>query len=69
MIDFVIGYKEVVNTVFVKFYSGIIRTYEATELTKAWFNMSNDTFFEIYGFSYVPSIGMQQWYRKKYYGE
>jgi len=48
--------KQVGGKVFV--YNGkgkLVETYNAIDLGKAYFNMSNDTFFDIYGFNYVPS--------------
>lgn len=32
-----------------------VATYDALELGKAYFSMSNDMFYNIYGFSFVPS--------------
>jgi hypothetical protein len=32
----------------------LVETYNAIDLGKSYFNMSNDIFFEIYGFNYVP---------------
>jgi len=32
----------------------VIETHRAIDLGKAFFTMSNDAFFDIYGFNYVP---------------
>ncbi|MFS0643812.1 hypothetical protein [Siminovitchia sp. 179-K 8D1 HS] len=47
--------KQVGSKVFV--YNGngeLVETYDAVELGKAYFSMSNDIFFDIYGFNFVP---------------
>jgi hypothetical protein len=44
------------NTVFI--YNGnneLVKTYSTVELGKAYFSMSNDNFFNVYGFNFVPS--------------
>lgn len=70
MIDFVISVNETYsNKVIVKYESGKIKTYDAYELTKNWFRMSNDTFYNYFGFNYIPSAKMQKWYRRKYFKE
>ena len=69
-IDFVTSVNETYfGSVIVKYDSGKIKMYDAYELTESWFRMSNDAFYEYYGFNYIPSIKMQRWYRKKYFGE
>jgi hypothetical protein len=43
------------NTVFI--YNGkneLIKTYSTIELGKSYFSMSNDSFYNIYGFNFVP---------------
>jgi len=47
--------KQIGNKVFV--YNGngkLVETHNAIDLGKDYFNMSNDTFYSIYGFNYVP---------------
>lgn len=42
----------------VKVYNGnneLVKTYSTLELGKAYFSMSNDSFFNVYGFKFVPS--------------
>lgn len=54
--------KQVYDIVYVMDESGnIIETYRALELAKKWFRTSNDSFFETYGFNWVP--------RGRYYEE
>jgi hypothetical protein len=33
----------------------LIETHSTIELGKAYFSMSNDSFFDVYGFNFVPS--------------
>jgi hypothetical protein len=33
----------------------LVKTYSTIELGKAYFSMSNDNFFNVYGFNFVPS--------------
>lgn len=35
-------------------HNELVKVYPAIELGKAYFTMSNDTFFDVYGFNYVP---------------
>ncbi|GIO18134.1 hypothetical protein J18TS1_12340 [Oceanobacillus oncorhynchi subsp. incaldanensis] len=47
--------KQVGRKVYV--YNGnheLVKVYDAIELGKDYFSMSNDIFFDIYGFNYVP---------------
>ena len=47
--------KQVGSKVFVyNGYNELVETHNALDLGKAYFNMSNDIFFEVYGFNYVP---------------
>lgn len=32
----------------------LVKTYNTLDLGKAYFSMSNDIFYDIYGFNYVP---------------
>lgn len=49
-------YKEIDNIVIVYDCKGNIKTeYNAIELAKTWFQCSNDSFFNRYGFNYIPS--------------
>lgn len=44
------------STVFVYNGSGrLVKTYSTLQLGKDYFSMSNDRFFSIYGFNFVPS--------------
>lgn len=47
------------------------KPYSKKELCIAWFKMSNDAFYEIYGFNFNPHnyAGLYQWGRKMLYGE
>lgn len=47
------------------------RLYSKKKLCIDWFNMSNDSFFELYGFSFNPHEypGLYEWGRKYLYGE
>ena len=63
--DFVTKVKEDIGYVFVRWNSGKIDTLNAEELTKEWFEMSNDAFYDKYHFNFVPSQRLQNWYRKK----
>ena len=47
------------------------RLYSKKKLCIDWFNMSNDSFFELYGFSFNPHKypGLYEWGRKYLYGE
>lgn len=47
------------------------KLYSKKELCLDWFRMSNDTFFDIYGFNFNPHeyTGLYEWGRKKLYGE
>lgn len=43
------------NTVYVYDGNGrLVNTYPTLELGEAWFSMSNDGFYNLYGFSFVP---------------
>ena len=69
MINFVVNVEETYfSKVIVKYNSGKTKVYDAQELTESWFNMSNEGFYNTYGFNYIPSSKMQLWYRKKYFG-
>lgn len=69
MNDFVVNVEETYfSKVIVKYNSGKTKVYDAQELTESWFNMSNEGFYNTYGFNYIPSSKMQSWYRKKYFG-
>ncbi len=32
----------------------LVKTYSTVELGKAFFSMSNDSFYDVYGFNFVP---------------
>lgn len=67
--DYVTKVEEYIVSVYVYWKSGKVKIYDAKELTYTWFNTSNDRFYELYGFNYVPSSVYQDWYRRKYFGE
>lgn len=47
--------KQIGSKVFVYDGNGkLVETHNAIDLGKAYFNLSNDIFYEIYGFNYVP---------------
>ena len=37
----------------------LVNGHDPWKLTKSWLTMSNDSFYEIYGFSWVPPMFMQ----------
>lgn len=43
------------ETLFVTFSDGTVKPYDAIELGCQWFNMSNDDFYRVYGFDFVPA--------------
>lgn len=47
------------------------KLYNKKSLCLDWFRMSNDTFYEIYGFNFNPHNydGLYEWGRKVLYGE
>lgn len=42
------------ESVLVTFSDGSLKIYDTFELGCKWFKMSNDTFFELYGFNFNP---------------
>lgn len=56
---------------FVIFSDGSKKAFDAVELGCDWFRMSNDAFFEIYGFNFNPHeyAGLYERCRKLVYGE
>lgn len=56
------------NTLYVRYSNGIVRTYDAVKLGCEWFQMSNDAFFDTYGFNFVPRGRLYDYCRKKVYG-
>ena len=54
----------------VTFSDGSIKQYDAVELGYQWFKMSNDCFFDLYGFNFNPSqCGLYERCRKLVYGK
>lgn len=47
------------------------KPYSKKQLTLEWFRMSNDAFFDQYGFNFNPHEypGLYEWGRKTLYGE
>lgn len=47
------------------------KLYSKQKLCFDWFKMSNDCFYEIYGFNFNPHeySGLYEWGRKELYGE
>jgi len=52
---FVKSKKEVGSLLFVKYSNGTTKCFDAVELAVNWLSMSNDAFYDIYGFNYIPS--------------
>ena len=63
-----IGQKLVGNVLSVTFSDGSVKWYDAIELGCAWFRMSNDAFYETYGFNFNPHRwGLYDYCRKMVY--
>lgn len=57
--------KEIETSLIVKYNDGTQEVYGAIKLAVDWLRMSNDSFYSIYGFNYVPSKNIQQIARQK----
>ena len=65
-----IGQKLVGKVLTVTFSDGSVKWYDAIELGCAWFRMSNDSFYETYGFNFNPhKFGLYDYCRKLVYKE
>ena len=59
--DFVTDTELVGEAVFVKDLDGeVIGTYSALNLTRDFLTMSNDAFYNIYGFNWCPTFELQE---------
>lgn len=66
MIDFVVDVREIpFDLLSVTWSSGRHATMDAVELAISWLQMSNDAFYECYGFNYVPSARIKKLARKR----
>lgn len=66
MIDYVVSINELpYNLLSVTWYSGKHAMMDAVALAKSWLTMSNDAFYNRYGFNYVPSQRIQNIARKE----
>lgn len=68
-IRFVVKRQVRAGRVFVTFSDGSIKIYDAFKLGCEWFKMSNDAFFQTYGFNFTPHEipGLYQKCRKAVY--
>lgn len=52
--------KQVGNEVWVIDGNGkLVEKYSATNLTEEWLQMSNDGFYKLYGFNWIPPLDLQ----------
>ncbi len=51
---FVVEQRVIGNVLMIIYNTGDIKLYDAVELGCEWFRMSNDAFFNKYGFNFVP---------------
>ena len=58
-IKFAESMEEVGNALHVVFSDGSTRNYDAVKLAEDWLCMSNDDFYGLHGFNYVPSQRIQ----------
>ena len=59
--DFITDTELIGETVFVKDLDGeVIGTYSALNLTRDFITMSNDAFYETYGFNWCPTFELQE---------
>ena len=64
------GQKVIGRTLYVSFSDGTTKTYDAIELGCIWFKMTNDEFYNHYGFNFNPhKWGLYQKCRKLVHGE
>lgn len=55
MFKIVISMYEIGETLIVNYSDGTFKNHNAIELAKDWLRLSNDSFYSLYGFNYVPS--------------
>ncbi len=66
MIDYVVSINELpYNLLSVTWNSGKHVMMDAVKIAKSWLTMSNDAFYNRYGFNYVPSQRIQKIARKE----
>lgn len=68
---FVVSERMFWGVYYVVFSDGTLKKFDAVKLGCDWFRMSNDTFFEEYGFNFNPHeyAGLYERCRKLVYGE
>ncbi|HCA29493.1 MAG TPA: hypothetical protein DEP23_07990 [Ruminococcaceae bacterium] len=67
---FAVSQQVVGRTLVVKYSDGSVKMYDAIRLGCEWFRMSNDCFFEMYGFNFNPHAhGLYDICRKLVHGE
>lgn len=67
---YVVSQLMVDRTLVVRMSDGTVRTYDAVQLGCEWFKMSNDMFYEVYGFNFNPhQYGLYEHCRKLVHGE
>lgn len=62
---FALGMQEIAGILVVKYDDGTFGNYNAYKLAKDWLRMSNDSFYSVYGFNYVPSQAIQNRAKKE----
>lgn len=53
-IKYVVSQKVILDTLMVTFSDGSVKEYNALEMAVQWFKMSNDCFYDMYGFNFNP---------------
>lgn len=62
---YVVSQTELIHNLLVTFSDGSFKKYDLWELTKFWFEHSNDYFYETYGFNYVPNNYLYHRYQRE----
>jgi len=65
MLKYATDIKEVGELLFVLYNDKSVKTFNMRIYTEDWFNNTNDSIYDRYGFNYTPSSQMQSWYRNK----
>lgn len=59
--DFAVSVKEIGDHLLsVTYASGRHATYDGIGVTKNWLTMDDDSFYELYGFNFIPSIRLKE---------
>ena len=53
-IKYAVSQGILLNTLQVKFSDGSVKYYNALDMAVQWFKMSNDCFYDLYGFNFNP---------------